>query len=169
MTAAGCTFKTVDASTGGRADARHELADEDQVEHVPALDGQHYQPGRSGASTPRRSTRGRPSTTRSTAGSSSGGARSLRLEGEPVPRLLQRVPDGVLITPFAGFGNQVALSAWVGDPSRYYKDGYYGIGKLSVCPTFSEKAFATFRDTYRGHGPEGIPLSADQQGTGPGA
>jgi hypothetical protein len=76
-------------------------------------------------------------------------------------------PTGMLGTPLAGLGNKVALSAWVGDPSRYYKDGYYGIGKLAVCPSFSEKAFETFRDTYRGHGPEGVPLSSDQQGTGP--
>ena len=76
-------------------------------------------------------------------------------------------PTGMLGTPLAGLGDKVAVSAWVGDPSRYYKDKYYGIGKLSTCPSFSEKAFATFRDTYRGHGPEGIPLASDQQGTGP--
>ena len=28
-------------------------------------------------------------------------------------------------------------------------------------------AFKAFRDAYRGHGPEGIDLSADQPGTGP--
>jgi hypothetical protein len=30
-----------------------------------------------------------------------------------------------------------------------------------------QKAFVAFRDVYRGHGPEGIPLSADQPGDSP--
>ena len=76
-------------------------------------------------------------------------------------------PTGMFGTPIAGLGNKIALTAWTGDPSRYYKDGYYGIGKLAICPRFDEKAFTAFRDAYRGHGPEGIPLSADAPGTGP--
>jgi hypothetical protein len=76
-------------------------------------------------------------------------------------------PTGVFGTPIAGLGNKIALTAWTGDPPRYYVDGYYGVGKLAVCPRFDEKAFATFRDAYRGRGPEGIPLSADTQGSGP--
>lgn len=72
-------------------------------------------------------------------------------------------------TPIAGLGNKVAISAWTGDPSKYYQNGYYGIGHLAICPQFNEKAFTAFRDAYRGHGPEGIPLSSDQPGTGPGA
>jgi uncharacterized protein DUF3105 len=76
-------------------------------------------------------------------------------------------PNGMLGTPIAGLGNKIAVAAWTGDPSRYYQNGYYGIGKLSICKNFDEKAFTTFRDTYRGHGPEGIPLSSDTQGSGP--
>jgi Protein of unknown function (DUF3105) len=78
-------------------------------------------------------------------------------------------PEGMVGTPIAGLGNKVAISAWTGDPSKYYQNGYYGIGHLATCPRFDEKAFTTFRDAYRGHGPEGIPLSSDQPGTGPGA
>jgi Protein of unknown function (DUF3105) len=78
-------------------------------------------------------------------------------------------PTGTFGTPIAGLGNKIALTAWTGDPSRYYRNGYYGVGKIAVCPGFDEKAFTTFRDAYRGHGPEGIPLSADQEGTGPNA
>jgi Protein of unknown function (DUF3105) len=78
-------------------------------------------------------------------------------------------PEGMIGTPIAGLGNKVAISAWTGDPSKYYKDGYFGVGHLATCPRFDEKAFATFRDAYRGHGPEGVPLSSDQPGTGPGA
>jgi len=77
-------------------------------------------------------------------------------------------PTGVFGTPIAGLGNKIAITAWTGDPAKYYRNGYYGIGKLSICPTFDEKAFAAFRDAYRGQGPEGIPLSSDTPGSGPG-
>jgi Protein of unknown function (DUF3105) len=76
-------------------------------------------------------------------------------------------PTGMFGTPIAGLGNKIALTAWTGDPSRYYQDGYYGVGHLATCTKFDQKAFETFRDAYRGHGPEGVPLSADQQGSGP--
>jgi Protein of unknown function (DUF3105) len=76
-------------------------------------------------------------------------------------------PTGMFGTPIAGLDGKIALTAWTGDPRRYYKDNYYGIGKIAVCPRFDENAFTTFRDAYRGKGPEGIPLSADQQGMGP--
>ncbi|HZO61586.1 MAG TPA: DUF3105 domain-containing protein [Gaiellaceae bacterium] len=76
-------------------------------------------------------------------------------------------PNGMFGTPIAGLGDKIALTAWTGDPPRYYQNGYYGIGHLAVCPRFDEKAFTVFRDTYRGHGPEGVPLSADVQGSGP--
>jgi hypothetical protein len=78
-------------------------------------------------------------------------------------------PNGMLGTPIAGLGNKIALTAWTGDPAKYYKDGYYGVGHLATCPRFDEKAFTTFRDAFRGHGPEGVPLSSDAAGTGPGA
>ncbi len=76
-------------------------------------------------------------------------------------------PDGVFGTPIAGLGKKIALTAWVGDPSRYYRNHYYGVGKIAICSRFDQKAFATFRDAYRGHGPEGIPLSLDEPGMGP--
>jgi hypothetical protein len=76
-------------------------------------------------------------------------------------------PTGVFGTPIAGLGNKIALTAWTGDPSKYYQNGYYGVGHLSICKEFDQKAFATFREAYRGHGPEGIPLSADTPGSGP--
>ena len=76
-------------------------------------------------------------------------------------------PTGMFGTPIAGLGNKIALTAWTGDPARYYQDGHYGTGHIATCTRFDEKAFAAFRDAYRGHGPEGTPLSADQQGSGP--
>jgi Protein of unknown function (DUF3105) len=79
----------------------------------------------------------------------------------------QQQPDGVFGTPIAGLGNKIALTAWTGDPNKYYRNGYYGIGHLAICPHFDQSAFATFRKAYRGKGPEGIPLAADEPGCGP--
>ena len=81
-------------------------------------------------------------------------------------------PDGVFGTPIGtidgkSLGSKVALTAWTGDTARYYRNGYYGIGHVAICPTYNAKAFTAFRDAYRGKGPEGIPLSNDEPGMGP--
>jgi hypothetical protein len=76
-------------------------------------------------------------------------------------------PVAMVGTPIAGLDAKIALTAWTGDPARYYKNKYYGIGHLAICQDFNQKAFAAFRDAFRGKGPEGLPLSADQPGTGP--
>ena len=70
-------------------------------------------------------------------------------------------PNSMFGTPITSFngqtlGSKVAITAWTGDPTKYFKNGYYGFGHVAVCPKFDEKAFKTFRDAYRGHGPEGI-------------
>jgi hypothetical protein len=73
-------------------------------------------------------------------------------------------------TPYPKLGTKVAITAWTGSPADYTQNGYYGFGHIAKCPTYTaatEKAFTAFRDLYRGHGPEGIPLSADQPGMGP--
>ena len=75
--------------------------------------------------------------------------------------------DGMFGTPYPSLGNKIALTAWTGDPNAYYVNHNYGIGHIAICPTFDEKAFAAFRDAYRGKGPEGIPLANDKQGMGP--
>jgi hypothetical protein len=41
------------------------------------------------------------------------------------------------------------------------------MGHIAVCSKFDQKAFDAFRKAYRGQGPEGIPLSADEPGMGP--
>jgi hypothetical protein len=79
-------------------------------------------------------------------------------------------PVGVVATqilPFEGktLGSKVAISAWTGDPSKYFKNGYLGTAHLAVCPTFNEDAFKTFRDAFVGKSVEGIPRSANQPGT----
>jgi len=80
-------------------------------------------------------------------------------------------PVGVIGTPYPSLGSKVAISAWTGDPRKYGRGGYWGFGHLGICPSYTdqtEKAFTTFRATYRGHGPEGVTLDADKTGMGPG-
>ena len=77
-------------------------------------------------------------------------------------------PGGMLGTPIAGLGSKVAITAWTGNPATYYRKGDYGIGHIATCPGFDKAAFTAFRDAYRGNGPEGIPISSDQPGMGPG-
>jgi hypothetical protein len=90
--------------------------------------------------------------------------------GSTVDRLesfYQEKPEGMMGTPIAGLDGKIALTAWTGTPAKYYRDGDYGVGHIAVCSRFDEKAFAAFRDAYRGKGPEGIPLSANTPGSGP--
>jgi hypothetical protein len=93
--------------------------------------------------------------------------------------------DGMFGTPLTSIagkslGDKIALTSWTGNPDDYYRltkvkepngktktVGYYGIGHIAICPSFNEKAFTTFRDAFRGKGPEGIPLSDDEPGMGP--
>jgi len=83
-------------------------------------------------------------------------------------KLYDDSPNSMFGTPIAGLGKKIAISAWTGDPSRYYKNGYYGIGHLGTCTTWTDKtlaAYKAFRDAYRGHGPEGVPTSANNPGS----
>jgi hypothetical protein len=84
--------------------------------------------------------------------------------------LYQQDPVGMVGTPYAHLGSRVAITAWTGDPALYQQKGYYGQGHIATCPSYTAataKAFTAFRDQYRGHGPEGIPLSSDLPGSGP--
>jgi hypothetical protein len=79
-------------------------------------------------------------------------------------------PEGTFGTPYPQLGPKVAVTAWTGNPADYQRNGYYGFGHIGTCATWNgkvEKAFTAFRDVYRGHGPEGIPLSGDKPGLGP--
>jgi Protein of unknown function (DUF3105) len=67
-------------------------------------------------------------------------------------------PVSMLGTPIAGLGKKIALTAWTSD-----SDGIHG--RVAICPRFDEKAFAAFRDAFRGKGPEGVPVEANQPGT----
>jgi hypothetical protein len=76
-------------------------------------------------------------------------------------------PDGMFGTPYPRLGNKIALTAWTGDPAKYYRNHYYGMGHIAVCSSFDQKAFAAFRSAYLGKGPEGVPSSSNEPGMGP--
>jgi len=85
----------------------------------------------------------------------------------------QGSPNAMLVTPLLAenpgttfpahkpLGSRVALTAWNGTSSG-------GHGYIAVCPGFNENVFKTFRDAFRGKGPEGIPESSNTPGSGPG-
>jgi hypothetical protein len=82
-------------------------------------------------------------------------------------------PVGVFGTPIAGLRKKIALTAWTadprwkGEPGLAYEHHDYGMGHIAVCPRFDAKAFAAFRDAFRGHSPQGFPLAYDAPGCGP--
>lgn len=83
----------------------------------------------------------------------------------------QASPNSVVGTPLASLngkslGSKVAITGWTGDPATYQRQNW-GFLHVAVCPKFDESAFTKFRDAYRGHGPEGIPTSANNPGEGP--
>ena len=54
-------------------------------------------------------------------------------------------PNGMLLAPLPKLGRKIALTAWT---------------RLATCTRFDEKAYAAFRDAFRGKGPERFPVSA---------
>src|SRR5262249_45218516 len=54
-------------------------------------------------------------------------------------------PDAMLLAPLPKLGNKIALTAWT---------------RLATCTRFDRKAYAAFRDAFRGHGPEPFPVSS---------
>ena len=89
-----------------------------------------------------------------------------------IDQFYNQSPNGIVVTPlvdtFSGItypahkllGSKIALTAW---------DAPSGVGKgiVSICPNVNLKAFETFRDTFRGHGPESnlIPTSSETPGS----
>jgi hypothetical protein len=79
-------------------------------------------------------------------------------------------PDGGFGTPYPKLGDKFALTAWTGNPATYGANGPYGFGHIAICSQYTaatNKAFEAFRKAYRGKGPEGIPLCADEPGDSP--
>jgi hypothetical protein len=79
-------------------------------------------------------------------------------------------PESMLVTPIADatpgitypphkpLGSKIALTAWDAPNGA-------GQGVVALCPNVNLEAFAKFRDTVRGKGPEHFPVSANQPGT----
>lgn len=59
-------------------------------------------------------------------------------------------PNAMLLAPLPKLGNKIALTAWT---------------RLATCKRFEEKAYAAFRDAFRGHGPEPFPVSSLKPGS----
>lgn len=173
MQAAGCTFKTVDASIpkGGSTHV-NSLTKKLPWNTSPPSNGQHY---------PAWAVWGfytEPVNPRQVVHNEEHGGVVLwwgtqtpRATVDKLNALYSDSPGGMFGTPIAGIGKKIAITAWTGDPARYGQNGYYGQGHIATCTAYTaatKSAFEKFRDTYRGHGPEGIPLSQDQPGMGPG-
>ena len=172
MAAAGCTFKTVTAYVPkGEGTHVNSLTAKFPWNTTPPSNGQHY---------PQWAVWGfytQPVNPRMVVHNEEHGGVvtwwGSKVPSSTVAKLLafyQEQPDGSFGTPYPSLGSKIAITAWTGDTSHYQQNGYYGQGHIAICPNYTaatKKAFEDFRNLYRGHGPEGIPLSADQPGMGP--
>jgi hypothetical protein len=59
-------------------------------------------------------------------------------------------PNAMLLAPLPKLGGKVALTAWT---------------RLATCTRFDEKAYTSFRDAFRGKGPERFPVNTLKPGT----
>jgi hypothetical protein len=67
-------------------------------------------------------------------------------------------PNGLVVAPMPGLGNDIALTAWTFDQGRQDEQNYEGEGRLAKCKRFDEDGFQAFVDEYRGKGPERFPV-----------
>lgn len=59
-------------------------------------------------------------------------------------------PNAMLLAPLPKLGDKIVLSAWT---------------HLATCTGYTKSAFSSFRDAYRGHGPERFQVSALKPGS----
>ncbi len=83
-------------------------------------------------------------------------------------------PNGILVTPIENTANgveypkhappdsRVFLTAWAAKTAGDYADAQ---AVVASCRRFDEKAFAAFRDEFRGKGPERFPVDSLKPGT----
>jgi Protein of unknown function (DUF3105) len=79
-------------------------------------------------------------------------------------------PIGGFGTLYPELGDKFALTAWTGNVALYNARKSNGYGHIAICSQWTPKtniAFQAFRKAYRGKGPEGIPLCADEPGDSP--
>jgi hypothetical protein len=171
MTAAGCTFKSVKASVPGGQTHVQSLTAKFPWNTTPPSNGQHY---------PLWAVWGfytDPVNPRMVVHNEEHGGVILWWGTRTPPATVDKLrafydeqPTGTFGTPFANFDSKIAITAWTGNSSTYQQHGDFGTGHIATCLHYdapTKKAFEAFRDAYRGHGPEGIPLSADEPGMGP--
>jgi hypothetical protein len=72
-------------------------------------------------------------------------------------------PNGLVVAPLPELGENIALGAWTTPEEQNYDDS---LGRLAYCTGFDQAAFDAFKGSYRGLGPERIPISALTPGTG---
>jgi Protein of unknown function (DUF3105) len=84
----------------------------------------------------------------------------------------QRSPNAVIVTPISDryprvtypkhppIDGKIALTTWTVN-----KKTSVGTVYVAICPTFDQKAFTEFRDTFRGKGAERFPVSRLTPGT----
>jgi hypothetical protein len=172
MTAAGCSFKTVKAYVPkGQGTHVNSLTSNNHWNTTPPSNGQHY---------PQWAVWGfyrSPINPRMVVHNEEHGGVILwwgsGVSSATVAKLdafYLRQPEASFGTPYPKLGSKIAITAWTGNPADYQRHNYYGFGHIGICSDYTpavEKAFTEFRNAYRGKGPEGIPLSADEPGLGP--
>jgi hypothetical protein len=96
------------------------------------------------------------------------GSKVSAADRQKIDQFYAESPNGMVVTPIDDtaqgitypshqpLGSRIALTAWVAPKGT-------GQGVLAVCPSVDLKAFATFRDAFRGKGPESylIPTSSE--------
>lgn len=68
-------------------------------------------------------------------------------------------PNGMIVAPMPGLGDDIALTAWTYDRGRQNDRSYEGEGRVGKLNRFDEDAFSAFKDEFRGHGPENPPFT----------
>jgi hypothetical protein len=68
-------------------------------------------------------------------------------------------PNGLIVAPMPGLGDDIALTAWTYDRGRVNDRTYDGEGRVAKLSRFDEAAFSAFKDEFRGHGPENPPFT----------
>jgi hypothetical protein len=87
---------------------------------------------------------------------------------EAIARFYDESPDAMLVTRLddtaqyvkypkhASVGSKIALTSWTSEISG--GKPVNGLDRIAVCPRFDEAAFTSFRDEFRGKGPERFPV-----------
>ena len=165
MTAAGCTLETERAS----AEQQH-MSEPDQLVRYPTF------PASSGIHNPTTSIWGNyrlPVDPRQAVHNLEHGGIAIWYgpdisiaDREALDRFYDEDRNGIIISPIRDpfprvrypehepLGSKIAMTTWT-----VTSDTGGGAVYIATCPSFDEDAFAAFRDTFRGKGPERFPIS----------